>query len=117
MVMKALDILEYLRHTRSALKIDEIATQTSTARSSTYRIVRTLVSRGYLSESLEGRYAFSATRPGLEYLSSGEDQNCSLNTEEEEALVAVFLLLQKTLQRIRGTKLPIQFAGHSKESL
>jgi DNA-binding IclR family transcriptional regulator len=104
MVMKALDILEYLHRTRSSLKIDEISMKTSTTRTSTYRIVRTLVIRGYLVESIDGRYSFKSKGSSLGSIYLSKDDFSSQLRSEEEALITVFDLLQKTLQAIRAKR-------------
>ena len=105
MVMKALDILEFLRRTNSALKMDEIAAQTNASRTSTYRIIRTLVIRGYLSESLVGRYRFNTLNVAL---TPSLDEECVSQpySQEEEILVAVSNLLRDTARRLKANKAP-----------
>ena len=61
-VMRALDILEFLFQSSSSMKLDEIAERTGVARSSTYRILGTLEQRGYVSRSLDGYYGYCGLR-------------------------------------------------------
>jgi len=105
MVMRALDILEFLRRTNLALKMDEIAAQTNTSRTSTYRIIRTLVIRGYLSESLNGQYRFNTLNP---VLTPSFEEECfsQANSQEGEILVAVSNLLRDTARRLQANKTP-----------
>lgn len=60
-VMKTIDILEHMRRSQRPLKMDCISQQTKIARSTTYRILRTLVSRGYLTHRHDGSYSYTAT--------------------------------------------------------
>ena len=55
-VQHALDILELLYRNESPLKMNEISKQTGTAHSTTYRILRTLVGRGYVVQDLSGGF-------------------------------------------------------------
>jgi len=58
-LMHALDVLEFLSRTEAPLRMDEIADGTGVSRTTTYRILQTLVLRGYLAHDLEGRYSLS----------------------------------------------------------
>jgi DNA-binding IclR family transcriptional regulator len=50
-LMRALDILEFLRGSDIPLKPDEIANATGVSRTTTYRILHTFVRRGYVARS------------------------------------------------------------------
>lgn len=58
-LMRALDILEFLSRTDSPLRMDEIANDTGVSRTTTYRILQTLVRRGYLTHGPEGKFSMS----------------------------------------------------------
>jgi ribose transport system substrate-binding protein len=57
---KALDILELLQNQSSALALEDIYRRTSISKTTVYRILKTLVHRGYLSQSRDGLYRFVA---------------------------------------------------------
>jgi hypothetical protein len=61
-VIRALDILEFLFQSPSSMKLNEIAERTGVARSSTYRILGSLEQRGYVSRSLDGYYGYCRSR-------------------------------------------------------
>lgn len=54
--MRTLDIVELLRNSRIPLKINEISSATKIPRATTYRILRTLVYRGYAFQDVECRF-------------------------------------------------------------
>jgi hypothetical protein len=58
-VVRTLDILELLSRSDSPLKTNEISDRARVSRSTTYRILKTLVQRGYVSQDLDGRFSFS----------------------------------------------------------
>jgi hypothetical protein len=51
-----LDILELLQRTDAPLKMYEISDATGVSLTTTYRILRTLVYRGYLAQDREGKF-------------------------------------------------------------
>lgn len=53
---KTLDILEFIETSSPPITLETIRLQTKTPKTTVYRIVRTLVHRGYLSQSAEGVY-------------------------------------------------------------
>jgi len=59
---KALDILELLEAEKKALTLEDIFQRVNISKTSVYRILKTLVHRGYLAQSQDGRYR-SAARP------------------------------------------------------
>ena len=54
-LMRTLDILEVLLRSDAPLKMNEISQRTGISKTTTYRILRTLVYRGYVGQDLEGR--------------------------------------------------------------
>jgi ribose transport system substrate-binding protein len=57
-LMRALDILEFLRGSNIPLKPDEISNATGVSRTTTYRILHTFVLRGYVAQDPGGRFSF-----------------------------------------------------------
>ena len=53
---KALDILELLQNERGALTLESIYQRTNISKTTIYRILKTLVHRGYLAQSPDGLY-------------------------------------------------------------
>ena len=56
-VLRTLDIVEVLRKSDSPLKANELAATSQISRSTTYRILRTLLERGYVCQNLDGSYS------------------------------------------------------------
>jgi hypothetical protein len=63
--MRTLDVLEYLYRCESPVKTNEISDSLQVPRSTTYRILRTLVHRGYVLQDLDGRFSFN--HPGMKF--------------------------------------------------
>lgn len=57
---KALDILELLQNERGPLALENIYQRTSISKTTVYRILKTLVHRGYLAQAQDGLYRFAA---------------------------------------------------------
>jgi hypothetical protein len=57
-LMRALDILEFLRASDISLKPDEISNATGVSRTTTYRILHTFGLRGYVAQDAGGRFSF-----------------------------------------------------------
>ena len=53
---KALDVIELLEQNQTPLAMEEVFVQTNISKTSVYRILKTLVHRGYVAESQDGRY-------------------------------------------------------------
>ena len=111
-VMRALDILEFLFHNPSPMKLDEISRRTRVARSSTYRILGTLEHRGYVSRSLDGEYEYCRSKPHL-YVNSRSSklstrQSSIQRTDEalwvEHTIETLLALLQESR---RGNTVPL----------
>lgn len=60
-VQHTLDILELLYRSKSPLKMNEISRETGTAHSTTFRILRTLVDRGYVLHDLNGGFGVNSS--------------------------------------------------------
>ena len=58
-LMSTLDILEFLAGTEVPLKMNEISDATGVPLSTTYRILQTLVYRGFLAHDDEGKYSLA----------------------------------------------------------
>lgn len=58
----ALDVLEYLQRENRSLPLEQIYRETHHSKTSVYRILKTFVHRGYVSQSPDGLYR-SASRP------------------------------------------------------
>jgi hypothetical protein len=63
-VERTCDILELLESSDVSLRSNQIADLTHISRTTTYRIMRTLVQRGYVVQNLDGSYALAAGRVG-----------------------------------------------------
>ena len=53
---KALDVLELLEQSNNAFSLEEVYQQTRISKTSVYRILKTLVHRGYVAQTQDGRY-------------------------------------------------------------
>ena len=53
---KALDVIELLEQNHGALTLEDVYQQTHISKTSVYRILKTLVHRGYLAQSQNGQY-------------------------------------------------------------
>jgi biotin operon repressor len=62
MVVRAMEILSLLETERRALRLEEIHKKTGYARTSIYRLLRTLVACGYLFETGTGHYGKPVSR-------------------------------------------------------
>jgi biotin operon repressor len=58
-LLHALDILEFVSRSHVPLRMDEIASETGVSRTTTYRILQTLVDRGYVFHDLNGKYSLA----------------------------------------------------------
>ena len=100
--MRALDILEVLYKSSSPLKMHAIAELTGVPRSTTYRILRTLVHRGYVSQNLKGEFSFARSgnptiaqiRPKRHNRGSCAKGNFDSDLPIEQAIEIVLALLE-----------------------
>jgi ribose transport system substrate-binding protein len=53
---KALDVLELLGHTKGPIALEDVYQQTNISKTSVYRILKTLVHRGYVAQGESGHY-------------------------------------------------------------
>jgi ribose transport system substrate-binding protein len=53
---KALDVLELLEHSHAPLSLEDVYQKTLISKTSVYRILKTLVHRGYVAQSQNGQY-------------------------------------------------------------
>jgi ribose transport system substrate-binding protein len=53
---KALDVIEVLEETRAAVNLEDVFQRTNISKTSVYRILKTLVHRGYVAQSQDGQY-------------------------------------------------------------
>lgn len=118
-VVRTLDILELLHRSESPLKMTEISTTTRTAHSTTYRILRTLIDRGYISQDLDGRFGVKdVAKCGIFPTVPKERRSLSHGTQDSEATLSAdqFIeLLLALLQNVRRTN-PIPSSGKSGDS-
>ncbi len=59
-VLKTLDVIELLASENEALKTVHVARSLDISLTTTYRILRSLLQRGYVTQDSEGRYALAA---------------------------------------------------------
>jgi ribose transport system substrate-binding protein len=64
---KAMDILELIESERRALTLEDIFQQVPISKSSVYRILKTFVHRGYLTQSQDGRYRAAQRRKKIRF--------------------------------------------------
>lgn len=57
---KALDVMELLQSEKAPMSLEAICRRTTISKATAYRIVKTLVHRGYFAQSEDGRYRFVA---------------------------------------------------------
>ena len=106
-LMRTLDILELLVRSNAPLKTNEISRVTGVSPTTTYRILRTLVYRGYLAQDLEGRFSM-LNRPetkGAPQQRANFEYVRSHNTElsGDEVIEIIHSVLQTLAQRNEGS--------------
>ena len=104
-LMRTLDILEFLRQSKAPLKMHDISTGTGVAPTTTYRILRTLVHRGYLAQDLEGRFSV-LNRPEFK-VQSPEHANPARQLRSHKTDLSgdqVIQILGSVLQTLRESK-------------
>jgi hypothetical protein len=60
-VLRAVEILDALRHTKTGLRVEDLRSATQGSRSTVYRIVRTLLHSGYISRDDQGCYHLNSS--------------------------------------------------------
>jgi len=68
-LMRTLDILEFLCGSDTPLRTNEISDATGVPRTTTYRILQTLSRRGYIAKDVKGRFSV-LSMPGKSVASS-----------------------------------------------
>jgi hypothetical protein len=103
-VMRTLDILEYLYKCESPLKTNEISDSLRVPRTTTYRILRTLVHRGYVFQDLDGRFSFN--HPGMKFALNRSDGKCcdSCRVQEFETELPTDQIIEAIVVLLRGLK-------------
>jgi ribose transport system substrate-binding protein len=66
-VTKALDMLEFLRLEDKPMNLETIVRRTNIAKSTTYRILKSLVHRGYVAQSVDLRYRYVGQHKKLRF--------------------------------------------------
>lgn len=97
-VMRTIDIVELLFKSDIPLKANEVSKSTSIPSSTAYRILRTLVHRGYLTQDVQGRFRTSSrlARPGA------FSQNGHYTERQNEAPVSVDLSGDQVIEIVVG---------------
>jgi DNA-binding PadR family transcriptional regulator len=104
-VLHTLDILELLYRSEFPLRMNEIKTMTRTAHSTTYRILRTLVDRGYVSQDIDGRFGVKDSgnarivrilEDGRSSLHRPQESEATLSTDQ---LIEILLAILQNLRR------------------
>jgi IclR helix-turn-helix domain len=103
-VMRTLDVLEYLYRCESPVKTNEISDNLRVPRTTTYRILRTLVHRGYVLQDLDGQ--FSVNRPGMKFAPNRPDsEGCDFcRVQEFEAEMPKDQIIETIVVLLRGLK-------------
>jgi hypothetical protein len=118
-VMRTLDVLEYLHRCESQVKTNEISDNLRVPRTTTYRILRTLVHRGYVIQDLDGR--FSLSHSGTMFASNRYDgKGCDTCRGREcetelpaDQIIEIIVVLLRELKCSNGVSLP---AGKANEA-
>src|SRR5580692_384255 len=111
-VMRTLDVLEYLHRCESPVKTNDISDNLRVPRTTTYRILRTLVHRGYVFQDLDGR--FSLNHSGMKFAPNRSDgkggDSCSVQGFETELptdqIIETIVVLLRGLKCSNGVSPP-----------
>lgn len=106
-LLKAVAILELLRSSEVALRVDDIHKATGFARSTVYRILRSFIMGEYLTEVAPGQYAFKQD-PRSPPIAERTRSKADLSTEvkqmpEPEGVVVLAHLGRQGSSRSRNT--------------
>ena len=102
-LMRALDILEVLSSSDAPLKMNDLSHSTGISKTTTYRILRTLVYRGYVVQDLEGRFSI-LDRPGPKSAlpeANEADAKSARSTDPDLSGEQVIEFLYSVLQALR----------------
>jgi len=103
-LMRTLDILELLCESDIPLKSNEVSIATGVPQTTTYRILRTLVHRGYVAQDLEGRFSILSlpTKSGISLQTSDSAGVYDLKLPQEDLSGdQVIEILHRVIQALR----------------
>ncbi len=103
-IMRALDILEFLRTSGMPMKSKEISIATKIPPTTTYRVLRTLLHRGYVTQDIQGRFSFLTCSPADVTPPRRKDtgQNRAFESKADLSGEEVVELLHSVLECIRN---------------
>jgi ribose transport system substrate-binding protein len=85
---KALDVLELLRQAGQPMTLEAIHRSTRTSKTTVYRILKTFVHRGYLSQAADGTYRHVSGRNKLRFGFGSQSAELPFSVEVSESLQA-----------------------------
>ncbi len=103
-IMRTIDILEYLKSCAHPLKANEISLATKIPRSTVYRILRTLVYRGYVLQDLEGRFAVGPFSTNGHANAKSAESKSQLNFTSPKTPITIALvidMMQRLLEHLQ----------------
>jgi Fe2+ or Zn2+ uptake regulation protein len=104
-VLHTLNIIEVLSESDFALKANEISDRAGVSHSTTYRILRTLVQRGYVSQDLDGRFRFrDLDKPRIVPIIRVDQLNALHGAQEPETNVSADQLIEMLLALLQGLR-------------
>ncbi len=87
-VSKTLDILELFERENQPLALEAIHRQTKISKTTVYRVLQTLVHRGYLSHSPDGLYRYVTRKKKMRFGFGGQSSEMPFSVEVAESLKA-----------------------------
>lgn len=112
-VQRTLDILELLYRSNSPLKMNEISRQTGASHSTTFRILRTLVDRGYVFHDLDGGFGANSSadlaivpRFGHDFWTSSHRVEGTESSLSADQVIEIIVALIQNVKRPRLAPLP-----------
>jgi DNA-binding transcriptional ArsR family regulator len=105
-VLHTLNIIEVLSESDFALKANEISDRAGVSHSTTYRILRTLVQRGYVSQDLDGRFRRfrDLDKPRIVPIIRVDQLNALHGAQEPETNVSADQLIEMLLALLQGLR-------------
>src|SRR5215475_14035690 len=85
---KALDILELLQSENQPMTLEAIHRQTRISKTTVYRVLKTFVHRGYLSQSPDGMYRQVTRQKKIRFGFAGQSSEMPFSNEVTESLKA-----------------------------
>lgn len=85
---KALDVLELLEQTNSPISLEDVYQQTNISKTSVYRILKTLVHRGYLAQGQSGLYRLVSRPRRLRFGFAGQSAEMPFSVAVAESVTA-----------------------------